>query len=334
MIRCMKGTVIRLLPLMSLVTIHWLFCLFCDKALSAEDKPEATRNAERTTICDVLSNPGTFNGKMIELRVAVSAGLETNVLYYVNCSSTEQWPASILLDISNDVSRTENKEYNRFWNLVHAYKHRKGKQRSIMPDKYTVTATVIGRFEAGTPFGTGFAGQLILSSVRDVLAHPFDASLWTLTTCDLVKDWKFLHEKKVRVRAIYTGQVVQGRNYYSDCPQIDAIAIQWPDHVSGALKTEIGKLKQYVANDKQARAWVVVEGVFYAPEPSKRAETASSLAMSAKEQIRKSQSGLDYIIKVTKLINTSAVADGFPRCPKCPPMALSMNDRSQKPHAQ
>jgi hypothetical protein len=321
---CIKCTVKMSLPVMSLVTIYCLACVSFEKAQAAEGKPEATGNVEGTTICEIVSNPGTFNGKMIELRASVLAGLETNVLFDGNCS-VDQSPVSILLDESSDVPRTENSEYRKFWNLVQAYEPPKGKGISIMPDKYTVTATVIGRFDAGTPSGTGFCGKLVLRSVRDVLARPFDSSFWALTSCELVKNREVLHERGVSVRGIYTEHGGQERLYSPGCPQCDEIAIQWPDNLSGALKRESRKLKQFVAKDAQARAWVVIRGVFYGPEPFKKAETASSIHLSTKEQIRKSHerdgfmSEFDYMIKVTKLIKFSAVATEVPGCPKSSP---------------
>ena len=175
---CSKG-VVRILPLMSLLTVHWLAFAFCATAQVADGKPEAEGKVVRATICEVVSNPGSFDGKIIELRANVSAGLESNALYDKNCGSKEKLPIGILLVESTDVTwKKRPKEYKKFWSLVQAYREPKGKRHSIVPDKYTVTATVIGRFDAPTPSRPEIrpGGQLALQSVRDVVAHPFDES--------------------------------------------------------------------------------------------------------------------------------------------------------------
>jgi hypothetical protein len=166
---------------MSLLTVYWLARTFCAKAQVADGRPERAGNVVRTTICEVVSNPGSFDGKIIELRADVFAGLESNILYDKNCGLREQLPARILFIESTDVPRTS--EYKKFWNLVQAYKEPEGKRRSIVPDKYTVTATLIGRFDAASPSRPeiGPCGQLVLKSVRDVIARPFDASFLART---------------------------------------------------------------------------------------------------------------------------------------------------------
>ena len=170
-----KGRVRISLQLMSLLTVYWLACTFCAEAQVAAGKPEGAGNVVRTTICEVVSNPGSFDGKIIELRADVLAGLESNALYDKNCRSTEKSPKGILLVESTDVTwKNRPKEYKKFWSLVQAYREPEGKRHSIMPDKYTVTATVIGRFDAPTPSRPEIrpGGQLVLMSARDVVAHP------------------------------------------------------------------------------------------------------------------------------------------------------------------
>jgi hypothetical protein len=166
---------------MLLLPVCWLACVFSAKA---EDKPETLESVARTTICEVVSNPGSFDGKLIELRADVFAGLETNILYDKNCGSKEQLPNRILFVESRDVpSASRGKEYRKFWNLVQAYKEPKGRRHSIVPDKYTVTATVVGRFDAAGPVGPHIltSGHLELQSVRDVVARPFDGSFLSAT---------------------------------------------------------------------------------------------------------------------------------------------------------
>ena len=175
MIVCSKDRVKISIQLMSLLTVYWLACAFSAKAQVAESKSEAVGNAVRTTICEVVSNQGSFDGKIIELRADVLAGLESNALYDKNCGSKEKLPTGILLVESTDVTwKNRPKEYKKFWSLVQAYREPKGKRHSMVPDKYTVTATVIGRFDAPTPSRPEIrpGGQLVLMSVRDVVAHP------------------------------------------------------------------------------------------------------------------------------------------------------------------
>ncbi len=175
MIVCSKGGARISLQLMPILTVYWLACTFCANAQVAEVKPEAVGNAVRTTICEVVSNPGSFDGKIIELRADVLAGLESNALYDKNCGSRKKLPSGILLVESTDVTwKNRPKEYKKFWSLVQAYREPEGKRHSIVPDKYTVTATVIGRFDAPTPSRPEIrpGGQLVLMSVRDVVARP------------------------------------------------------------------------------------------------------------------------------------------------------------------
>jgi hypothetical protein len=73
--------------------VNCLACAFCAKAQEVVGKSEMAGHVVRTTICEVVSNPGSFDGKIIELRADVFAGLETNILYDKKCGSREQLPA-------------------------------------------------------------------------------------------------------------------------------------------------------------------------------------------------------------------------------------------------
>jgi hypothetical protein len=159
---------------MSLLSGHWLMCSFYANAQALEGKSKSPRSDVRTTICEVVSDPASFDGKIIEVRAAVLAGIETNLLYDKK-SLQGKLPARILF-ISEEQTFERTGEYRRFWNLVHAYRKTKGGRRSITPDKYTVTATFRGLFSI-----VGSTGQLVTSqgmlkvkSVRDVEARSFD----------------------------------------------------------------------------------------------------------------------------------------------------------------
>jgi len=128
----------------------------------------------RTTICEVVSNPSSFDGKIIEVHAAVLAGLETNLLYDKSCLQGKL-PARILF-ITDEQRVERTSEYRKLWNLVGAYREPKNRRRSTMPDKYTVTATFIGRFNTAGTTGMFIRshGILAVKSVRDVAAHPLD----------------------------------------------------------------------------------------------------------------------------------------------------------------
>jgi hypothetical protein len=143
------------------------------KASDEQRTRKTQADVVRTTICEVVSSPGLFDGKTIELRAAVLAGLETNTLYDKSCLQG-QLPSRILFITDEQVER--NSDYQKFWNLVKAYRKSKDRRRSITPDKYSVTATFIGRFTTRGTTGHLITSHGIISvtSVRDVVAHPFD----------------------------------------------------------------------------------------------------------------------------------------------------------------
>lgn len=140
----------------------------------------------KTTLCEVVADPDAFDGKMIELRADVFAGLEANLLYDKNCK-LGQFPARIEL-VAKSAARVdrpvvkpqEDSEYRKFWKLVGAYAKPRGKQHHTnMPDQNTVTATFVGRLDLTRhlPHATGFDEQFVLQAVRDVTTRPFDEAL-------------------------------------------------------------------------------------------------------------------------------------------------------------
>lgn len=166
---------LKISSLISLLTLCCLACTFCSAQIS-ETKTPTEDDVLKTTVCEVVSQPSSFDGKLIELRGSVLAGLETNVLYDKNCESKKL--VTIIFVEASDVQRTE--ERAKFWNLVSAYRKPAGKRHSITPDKYTVTATVVCRFDAASPAHPEIPhnGRLILQSVRDVVADSFDGSFF------------------------------------------------------------------------------------------------------------------------------------------------------------
>jgi hypothetical protein len=144
------------------------------------------------------------------------------------------------------------------------------------------------------------------------------SQLQTVSMCELVNNWKAYQGREVQVRAIYTEEKVQERLYDPSCAEIRGVAVKWPPHLSKAMKRATGKLDRLVAKDRQKRAWVVVEGVFYGPEPYKETEIPANLPPTMKEQMRKSHKrygymdGFDNMIEITKVVEASAVAAEVP----------------------
>ena len=148
-----------------------------------EDMPEVLR----TTVCEIVAKPESFDGRMVEVRANVLAGLETNLLYDNSCK-LGRVPARIELVVRDAtrsdrpiVSPREDGEYRRFWKLTAAHKKHR---HSIVPDKYTVAATFVGRLDltSNWPHKTGFDEQFVLQSVRDVIARPFDEDAFGFKT--------------------------------------------------------------------------------------------------------------------------------------------------------
>ena len=142
--------------------------------------------------------------------------------------------------------------------------------------------------------------------------------LQAVSMCELVNNWSAYHGREVKVRAIYSEQVVQERLYDPSCAQVRGVAVMWPPHLSKKMKKAIKELDRLVAKDSQKRAWVVVEGIFYGPEPYKEAEIPSNLPEAMKEQMRNSHKrygymdGFDNMIEIMRVVETSPVAAEVP----------------------
>jgi hypothetical protein len=89
--------------------------------------------------------------------------------------------------------------------------------------------------------------------------------------------WELYTGRQVRVRAIYTEEVVQERLYDPSCPQAGEVAVQWPQRLPRHMKGAMRGLRRLVAEDSQKRAWVVFDGVYRGPEPYKESEVPSNL---------------------------------------------------------
>jgi hypothetical protein len=79
-----------------------------------------------------------------------------------------------------------------------------------------------------------------------------------LSVCELISNWKVHTGREVRVRAIYTEEVVQERLYDPTCTQAAEIAIEWPPRLTRAQKRAVTELHRVIAKDSHKRAWVVL----------------------------------------------------------------------------
>jgi len=139
-----------------------------------------------------------------------------------------------------------------------------------------------------------------------------------LSLCELVTNWKAQSGHEVRVRAVYSEEVVQERLYDPSCPEAGEIAVKWPARLTKDMRTAVRKLHGLVARDSHKRAWVVLEGVFHGPEPFEEGAIPTNLPPSMKEQMRNSHkrygymSGFDNMIEVTKLDEATRVPASLP----------------------
>ena len=141
---------------------------------------QAPANVLMTTICEVVSKPGSFDGKIIELRADVAAGFETNILYDKSCGSRKQLPARIVFIESPDVPRTQRpKEYRKFWNLVQAYREPECKRHSIVPAQIHCHGDAVRPLRCCKSFSAG--SRVRRTTSTDIRARcvvrPFDGTM-------------------------------------------------------------------------------------------------------------------------------------------------------------
>ena len=102
-----------------------------------------------------------------------------------------------------------------------------------------------------------------------------------LNLCELIGNWKSYNRQKVRVRAIYEVGAEQTWLYDPACRNGEAlIDVSFGQHAKGAAKRLDG------ISAKHPRAWVILEGVFYGPEPFDKIDP--KLPASIKERLEKS----------------------------------------------
>ena|SRR5712692_6145648 len=160
------------------------------------------------------------------------------------------------------------------------------------------------------------ASIIVVLFLTSTVAFRVDGSrpkqdLRVLNICELVGNWKNYNRHKVRVLGIYEVGAEQAWLYYPACKNGEALTdVSFEEHVKGATK----KLDQIVAKDR--RAWVILEGVFYGPEPFDKIDP--NLPASIREKLKKSHKryghmgSFDTMINVTRVVETSKVPNDVP----------------------
>ena len=153
-------------------------------------------NPVNTSLCELLLKPDLFNGKMVRLRAVVHVGFESTLLVDATCKTTDvflDFPARMWLQFEEKSGENEHgiivrkdEEYEKLGRLLRAQAAPHGK-KIICADcpRYTVTATVVGRFDhisdpdPNKRFGSGaWKSQLVLESVSEIVARPYDKTLF------------------------------------------------------------------------------------------------------------------------------------------------------------
>lgn len=147
---------------------------------------------------------------------------------------------------------------------------------------------------------------LSLSSIGAYEGVALKQSSRVLNLCELVGNWENYNRQKVRVRANLGSGAEQTWLYDPACRNGEALThVSFRQHVKGAVK----RLDQIVAKDRQA--WVILEGVFYGPEPYKNVDPR--LPSSIREQLKRSHKHYGHMdsfktmIEVTKIIEAAEV---------------------------
>ena len=151
---------------------------------------------------------------------------------------------------------------------------------------------------------------LFLSSIAAYGAIAKKKNPRVINLCALVDNWKKYHRHKVRVRAIY--EVGAGTWLYDPtCRNGEALThVSFRGHAKGTTK----RLDRIAAKDR--RAWVILEGVFYGPEPFDNIDP--KLPPKLREWLEKSHKryghmdSFDTMLSVTRVVETTKVANDIP----------------------
>ena len=154
-----------------------------------------------------------------------------------------------------------------------------------------------------------FAAALLLAwPSAQALAE--DGKAKTLGFCELMNNAKLHSRQVVRVRAIFAQGAEQSVLYDPDCGKDKpTAAVEFGARSKGATK----KLDRLVAKDR--RAWVVVEGVFYGPEPAKidpKLPDWLKQKLEGSPQKYGHQGAFDTMLQVTNVVRADHVSPDVP----------------------
>ncbi len=152
------------------------------------------------------------------------------------------------------------------------------------------------------------AASLLVWASAQALAE--DTQVKTLGFCELMSNAKLHSRQVVRVRAIFAQGAEQSVLYDPECGQDrPAAAVEFGPRCKGATK----KLDRLVAESR--RAWVVVEGVLYGPEPAKidpKLPDWLKQKLEGSPQKYGHQGAFDTLLQVNKVVSVDRVSPDVP----------------------
>jgi len=152
----------------------------------------------------------------------------------------------------------------------------------------------------------------VVVSFCGVNAEAKDGIARVLSLCHLVDNWKQYHRQTVRVQAVFAVGKELGFLYDPACKDGAGLTdVEFRKNTRGVVKT----LDQLLVSDKRAR--VILEGVFYGPEPYSNIDP--KLPPPIKERLEKAQRGYGHMelfqtmIEVTRVMKASKIGRDVPR---------------------
>lgn len=152
----------------------------------------------KATLCDVVKEPGRFNGKIVELRATIRTSFEVSLLVDNTCGAQIWFTVdTIQMGIGKSpqpngpaVRRKQDEAFRKMQKYLNK-QPKDGRSSCIHCPWYQVTVTAIGRFDhivrdptvpnfkwQGFGHLNFYESQLVLQSVKDVEAKRIDPSLY------------------------------------------------------------------------------------------------------------------------------------------------------------
>jgi hypothetical protein len=154
---------------------------------------------------------------------------------------------------------------------------------------------------------------LLAVSTASTEETPRSRSEPILSLCDLVANWKANHRQRVRVRAVMAVGPEASWLYDPECRDGEGLV-----DVDFDKKTKGVKKLDRLFSDR--RAWVVLEGVFYGPEPYQ--DIDPRMPQGIRKQLEKAQRRYGHMdmfenmIEVTKVVEVREFAGEVPKAAK------------------